>query len=57
MSAQHKPQMTISMRTFEYGDGEFGVQVWVTGLLTQLQADKAMEYMQSLLCANEHTVN
>ena len=49
--------MVISIRTFEDGDGEFGVQLNVTGLKTQTQADKAMQYMQDLLCGEEYTVN
>lgn len=57
MGQKMQPEMTISMRTFIDGDDEYGVQVYVTGLPTQAAADKAMAYMQGLLCADEKTVN
>lgn len=48
----------IGMRTFLDEDSDqFGVEVIVSGLASQEQADRAMAYMQSLLCGAEKTVN
>jgi hypothetical protein len=50
--------MVIGMRTFLDEDSDqFGVEVIVSGLASQEQADRAMAYMLSLLCGAEKTVN
>lgn len=49
--------MTISMQTFEDENGQFGVQVIVSGLENNEQADRAVAYLQSLICGKEMTVN
>ncbi len=48
---------TMSMRWIENGDGSFAVEVLVTGLSSQPQAEAAMAHMQRLFCAGEISVN
>lgn len=51
-------EMLIGMRTFLDEDSDqFGVEVLVSGLSSQEEADRAMAYMQSLLCGAEKIVN
>lgn len=51
-------EVIISLRTFENDeDGSFGVEVLVSGLNSQLQADKAMDFIQDQLCGKEILVN
>lgn len=51
-------EMTISLRTFLDEDSDqFGVQVIVSGLATQQEADRALIYVQQLLCGAEKSVN
>ena len=50
--------MVISLLTFhDEDDNSFGVEVLVSGLQNQQLADKAMDYIQSVLCGKEITVN
>lgn len=44
---------TISMRPVQYPDGTWGVELTVTGLTSEQQAEAAMQYMQRLFCAEE----
>lgn len=48
-----KPRKTISMRPVRYEDGSFGVDVSVTGLESEKQAELAMQHMQTLFCGQE----
>ena len=48
----YNPKLTGAKR-----HGQFGVQVIVSGLETNEQADRAMAYLQSLICGKEMTVN
>lgn len=51
------PVPTFSMQPVEYSDGTFGVNVWLTGLKTGAQAEKAMELMQQAFCGKQFEVN
>lgn len=44
---------TITMRPVLYGDGTWGVELTVTGLTSEQQAEAAMQHMQRLFCAKE----
>lgn len=44
---------TITMRPVQYPDGTWGVELIVTGLASEQQAEAAMHYMQELFCAAE----
>ena len=47
----------ISLRTFEDEEnGNFGVECLVSGLYSQDQADKALDFIQEALCGKEITV-
>lgn len=50
-----QPQVgTISMRPVQYtDDGSWGVELTVTGLASEQQADAAMLHMQRLFCGDE----
>ena len=53
-----KHEMLISLRTFQNDeDGSFGVEVLVSGLENQQQADNAMNFIQSAICGKELSVN
>lgn len=43
----------ISMRTVRHDDGSYGVELTVTGLASEEQAEAAMQYMQRLFCGQE----
>jgi hypothetical protein len=46
----------ISMRTVQFtDDGSWGVELTVTGLVSEKQAEAAMQHMQRLFCAEEIT--
>lgn len=50
--------MLISLRTFQDDeDGSFGVEVIVSGLKSQQQADKAIDFIQGAICGKEMVVN
>ncbi len=44
---------TISLRHVRYEDGSYGVEMTVTGLASEQQAEAAMQHMQRLFCADE----
>lgn len=44
---------TISMRPVRYEDGSYGVELTVTGLANEQQAEAAMQHMERLFCAEE----
>lgn len=48
-----KQRETISMRPVRYEDGSYGVDVNVTGLKSEQQAELAMQHMQRLFCGQE----
>ena len=55
---QATDEMTISLRTFLAEDSDqFGVEVIVSGLASQQEADRALIYVQQLLCGAEKMVN
>jgi hypothetical protein len=56
MTSAEKSGMIISLRSFEDDNG-FGVEVLVSGLQNQQQADKAMDFIQEQLCGKEIVVN
>ena len=49
----NNPMATISMRPVRYEDGSYGVELTVTGLSSEQQAEAAMQHMQRLFCAAE----
>lgn len=51
MGQKHTP--TISMRPVRYEDGTYGVELTVTGLASEQQAEAAMQHMQRLFCGHE----
>ena len=48
-----EPTPTISMRQVRYEDGSYGVELTVTGLFNEQQAEAAMAHMQRLFCGAE----
>lgn len=42
---------TITMRPVQYPDGSWGVELTVTGLVSEKQAEAAMLHMGRLFCA------
>lgn len=42
---------TISIRTAKYEDDSWGVEVFVTGLNSEAEANAAADHMQKLFCA------
>jgi hypothetical protein len=44
---------TISMQTVAYEDGSFGVNLYMTGLVSQAHADAAYEFISRQLCGDE----
>lgn len=48
-----EPSPTISMRPVLYEDGSFGVELTMTGLTSQQQAQAAILHMQRLFCGQE----
>lgn len=42
---------TITMRPVQYPDGSWGVELTVTGLESEHQAEAAMLHMERLFCA------
>lgn len=57
MSNSNKPELvavpTFSMQPVRYPDGSWGVAVNVTGLVSEQQAEAAMQHMQRLFCSAE----
>jgi len=47
----------ISIRCIKNGDGNYCVELLVSGLATEAQAENAMAHMQRLFCAQEVQVN
>lgn len=47
------PRPTISMHWIRLEDGSYGVQLLVTGLSSQAQAEAAMDHMQQLMCGQQ----
>jgi hypothetical protein len=45
--------VTISMRPVRYEDQSWGVELIVSGLSSEQQAEAAMQHMQRLFCAGE----
>jgi hypothetical protein len=45
--------ITISMRPVRYEDQSWGVELIVSGLSSEQQAEAAMQHMQRLFCAGE----
>jgi len=43
----------ISMRPVRYEDGSYGVELSVTGLVSEQQAEAAMLHIQRMFCAAE----
>ena len=41
------------MRPVQYQDGTWGVELTVTGLTSEQQAEAAMQHMQRMFCAEE----
>lgn len=44
---------TISMRTVLYEDGSYGVEMTLTGLADEQQAQAALLHIQNLFCGTE----
>lgn len=44
---------TFTMRPVRYEDESYGVEVIVTGLKSEQQAEAAMQHMQHLFCSEE----
>lgn len=44
---------TITMRPVQYPDGTWGVELTVTGLTSEKQAEAAMLHMERLFCAGK----
>ena len=44
---------TITMRVVQYLDGTWGVQLELTGLASEKQAQAGMHHMERMLCAGE----
>lgn len=44
---------TITMHPVKFEDGSFGVELIVTGLADEQQAETAMLHMQQVLCGQE----
>ena len=44
---------TITMRVVQYMDGTWGVQLELTGLASEKQAQAGMHHMERMLCAGE----
>lgn len=58
MKNSDKPQITISMRQFfDEDSGQHGVQVIVSGLASEAEAERAMAFMQEKLCGGEIGIN
>ena len=54
INGRNRPKMkTISMKPVQYEDGSWGVELVVTGLSSEQQAEAAMLHMQMLFCADE----
>lgn len=53
MTTQHDDKTTISMQTVSYPDGSFGVNLYLTDLLSQEHAEAAMAHMERLFCGDE----
>lgn len=51
------PVPTFSMRPVKYEDGSWGVSVQVTGLVSEQQAEAAMQHMQKLFCGAQINEN
>lgn len=43
----------ISMHWMKSEDGSYGVELLLTGLVSQAQAEAAMRFMESPLCGNQ----
>lgn len=58
MSAQQfPPTPSISMRWVQQEDGSYAVEMMVSGLASQQQAEAAMLHLQRKLCDGELTSN
>ena len=44
---------TITMRIVQYQDGTWGVQLELTGLTSEKQAQAGMQHMEKMLCSGE----
>jgi hypothetical protein len=53
VSELNRPAPTISMKWVRYDEGHFGVELVVTGLESQQQAETAMAHMERQLCGTE----
>ena len=53
----HASAPTFSMQPVKYEDGSWGVSVQVTGLVSEQQAEAAMQHMQKMFCGAEINEN
>ena len=51
------PVPTFSMQPVKYEDGSWGVSVQLTGLVSEQQAEAAMQHMQNLFCGAQINEN
>lgn len=47
----------LSMQPVKYEDGSWGVSVQLTGLVSEQQAEAAMQHMQKIFCGAEINEN
>lgn len=48
-----QPQPIISMRSLRQADGSFAVELTVSGLASERQAQGALAHLQRVLCGDE----
>jgi hypothetical protein len=54
---QQSAMTTISMRWLKHEDGSYGVELLVSGLTSEAQAEAAMVHLQRTLCGQEISTN
>lgn len=54
---QFSTRPTISMRSVKNSDNSFQVEMVITGLLNEQQADAALAHLERVLCASEVSTN
>jgi len=50
---EQKQIVTTSMRPVRYEDGSWGVELFLTGINSEQQAEAVMLHMQRMFCADE----
>jgi len=48
---------TISLSKVQHDDGSFGVELIVSGLTSEAQANAAMDHLERTLCGPEFSLN